>query len=236
MKNTQKGFSPLEIILIIFVVVLVGIMGYLGYKQMTKSEPIESVKSNYVKKVETEKFTEEYSGVGAGKEMSIKYPKSWKFEKAQDGTTGVEQFDRLIGPEGKAAVLLSFITTTDGANGIGGACIPEENPTISKIKYEALKDAPSYYLMTSEYSDSNYKDNVVNQEIKDVAKQGNSACDLFFAYWLIRNDNGSAKVAIESPELYQKSSNISESELHTYHGSKDFETAQEIVKTLKIED
>ena len=188
MKRRTNG-SAHVVIIVVLIVALLGALGYIFYQNFiakkadTESPSVttstENSKDSTVKTAHLAMTDVFKNGV------SLDYPESWSFihEAAQgdipatDKTTTMDNYS-FISPDKK--VTLSIQQMAGG--GIGGACMPEEEPTLATYGYETSSLWPGHTYVEFTYKDSSsgkitVRQSITHQATATSAKAGDSVCD-----------------------------------------------------------
>jgi len=152
MVNRQKGFSPVEVILVLVVIALLGVGGWYIWQVNNGKTATSDSNAIVSSSVKYEGWKTYNDSVG---KFSIKYPGDWSVttQKGDQGVGYPTTSTKIISPSGRQMEL------EVNYGGKGGACAPDPSdkpfqvnntcPTVEYLSAEKLKDVYIYDLETA---------------------------------------------------------------------------------------
>lgn len=211
--RNQRGMGAVEVLLIL---VVVGILGFTGYfvwhsqqstsktlDQTAKTDSSASAPATSQTKTAAPKMLSATMDPSIGKQISFSYPDTWKLDKGalQHNPYTVQKFT-VTSPSGKLSVVYE---TSNG--GLGGACIPSEQGTLTTFSTESLADYPAATYVETTFTNG-MMDGAVDfaglmhtAQLNGATKaaKGGSYCDIYLANIipLYENSDSSAHLSAE---------------------------------------
>lgn len=206
MKASDAGRQHGSAEVIIIVVILVAVLGFIAWKVFDAVKP----QANNVTKTSESKTDEATPkaetqlvmtfNASLTKQYTLTYPDGWEVAKEKISSDDVgflngETADKVMISDPQDNLRAEIFTAIGG---LGGACFPEERPSISDLFTEPLKGAPQ--IVYFDYTDSSGErfTGLGDTTRFKEGKVGGSVCDIQFANILAFADNMSGVVQISS--------------------------------------
>lgn len=224
---------------VLSVMVIIGVLGFVGWRVYANNKTSQSTTENTTNAQPNKTTTTQYATIDAGTKITLSYPNDWQFAKTATAT-----YRALYDPSGQYAGETSdnaTVTSPDdsvvikvdsGISGIGGACLPEDSPTMSGYQAAVLRKSDTFSFVSYRASGgAGYLASVVKST--DAAKGGNgrSVCELAFAS-MIPNEKGAYRIQIISAELLKKQAEnqpATQTDIDELFANPAYKQAQDII-------
>lgn len=143
MKNNQKGFSTVELVLVLIIVGLVGFIGWYVWDTKKDTDNESSTTQTSTSTASNGNLSKTYTDAKDGTKFS--YPEDWKLDiEKQDDLQPGSVSGTLTSPSGKVELAYANYVT-----GVGGGSCPEDFicPTIHVLKITDVPGAKDLKLV-----------------------------------------------------------------------------------------